>query len=115
MPSVACMTPMCGKVTNQGHYCTQCRERKTKQTNRIRGEVSDLGFYKEKRWRDTSRYILQKEPLCRTCMAQGNVTEAKHVDHIMPIKQGGKRYDEDNLQPLCIPCHNRKTKKERNI
>lgn len=56
---------------------------------------------------------LYGEPLCRMCRAKGRVTEAKHVDHIIPIEQGGTD-DPDNLQSLCISCHAEKTAKDRN-
>jgi len=31
------------------------------------------------------------------------------ADHIVPIRQGGERYDLANGQTLCIACHGRKT------
>ncbi|MBF0421907.1 MAG: HNH endonuclease [Magnetococcales bacterium] len=31
------------------------------------------------------------------------------ADHITPIKSGGDRYSQDNLQSLCLSCHSRKT------
>ena len=34
------------------------------------------------------------------------------LDHILPISQGGSKFDRDNLQVLCIPCHSTKTKEE---
>lgn len=50
---------------------------------------------------------LNREPLCRECMAPGEV-----VDHIIRINAGGKRDDPDNLQTLCSSCHNIKRGKE---
>lgn len=37
---------------------------------------------------------------------------AKVVDHIVPVKQGGERFEGANLQSLCVPCHNAKTASE---
>jgi 5-methylcytosine-specific restriction enzyme A len=34
------------------------------------------------------------------------------VDHVVPLKDGGARFDRANLQPLCVSCHNRKTARE---
>jgi len=31
------------------------------------------------------------------------------LDHKLPIALGGKEFDENNLQILCIPCHKIKT------
>jgi 5-methylcytosine-specific restriction protein A len=55
---------------------------------------------------------LRDVPLCAACGARGRLVAAKVVDHVQPIKSGGARFDRTNLQPLCIPCHNRKTARE---
>lgn len=62
-------------------------------------------------WDRLRKVILAREPLCRTCTAQGRVTVATHVDHIKPKAKGGTD-EERNLQPLCAPCHELKTAKE---
>ncbi len=36
-----------------------------------------------------------------------------HVDHIIPISQGGDTFGFDNCQGLCEPCHWKKTADER--
>jgi 5-methylcytosine-specific restriction protein A len=33
------------------------------------------------------------------------VTAAEIVDHIIPLAQGGEKYDESNLQALCASHH----------
>lgn len=62
-------------------------------------------------WDRLRKIILAREPLCRTCKAQGRVTVANHVDHIKPKAQGGTDA-EANLQPLCKACHDDKTTRE---
>ncbi|GEB79233.1 hypothetical protein DDE01_06480 [Desulfovibrio desulfuricans] len=52
--------------------------------------------------------MLREEPLCRACAAQGRITAATDVDHIVSRAQGGTD-DRANLQPLCHACHSRKT------
>jgi 5-methylcytosine-specific restriction protein A len=39
------------------------------------------------------------------------VSEAKRVDHILALVNGGAD-DESNLQSLCIPCHDVKTRED---
>lgn len=56
------------------------------------------------RWRKLRAAVLRDEPLCRTCGAL-----ATEVDHIVPVAEGGEELQRDNLQPLCHPCHARKT------
>ena len=45
------------------------------------------------------------------CKKRGIVRLWDHLDHITPLDQGGEDI-EDNLQGLCIDCHDRKTRKE---
>lgn len=40
------------------------------------------------------------------------LTVANHVDHITPKADGGSD-DDCNLQSLCAPCHEAKTKAEK--
>ena len=55
--------------------------------------------------------LLAQEPLCRLCTAKTppRVTVATIADHIVSIAKGGPVYDINNLQPVCLPCHQRKT------
>lgn len=46
-------------------------------------------------------------------MREGRTEPAVIVDHVKEIADGGDPYDWDNLQSLCLPCHNRKTAAER--
>jgi hypothetical protein len=57
--------------------------------------------------------VLSRNPLCVECERQGRITPATVVDHIIPHKGNLELFwDEDNLQALCKPCHDRKTAKE---
>jgi 5-methylcytosine-specific restriction endonuclease McrA len=50
------------------------------------------------------------------CQACGRVCGDKReaqADHVIPIAQGGSRYDISNGQCLCIACHGRKTRSEQ--
>lgn len=66
------------------------------------------------RWRDTRAGVLRSQPLCVACKAAGRVTEATEVDHVVPLVE---RFDlafvRTNLQPLCEPCHDAKSARER--
>lgn len=69
--------------------------------NRIRGRA----------WQRIRTAVLSREPLCRGCSVKGRVTVAVEVDHIMPLAKGGTN-DHENLQPLCVECHEAKTARE---
>ena len=60
-----------------------------------------------RRWRKIRALQLQKEPLCRLCLAQGAGTPAEEVDHI--DRKQPDNHGWDNLQSLCKPCHSSKT------
>jgi 5-methylcytosine-specific restriction protein A len=55
--------------------------------------------------------ILAEEPLCRHCLELDKVSATEIVDHITPLAQGGSN-ERSNLQGLCIPCHDAKSKAE---
>ena len=73
----------------------------------------EVGFYQSSRWRAVRAAVLRERPLCCACERAGALVAARVVDHVVPIKDGGERFDAANLQPLCVPCHNRKTASER--
>ena len=51
---------------------------------------------------------------CQTCeravFGKGEI----HLDHIVPLSQGGTD-DDNNLQILCVSCHEDKTKEELTV
>ncbi|QBH98422.1 HNH endonuclease [Limnobaculum zhutongyuii] len=50
--------------------------------------------------------------LCQNCLRNDIVISGTTVDHIIPKARGGS--DElCNLELLCVPCHRRKTARER--
>ena len=68
--------------------------------------------------RKTGRWLMRqrkalfdREPLCRLCAAKGKVAVATERDHIIPLHKGGADRP-DNIQPLCSPCHEAKTRSD---
>ena len=56
---------------------------------------------------------MRDNPLCLHCQADGRTVAASVVDHIRPHKGNQVLFwDSENHQPLCEPCHNRKTATE---
>lgn len=82
---------------------------KNKKTWRKKGTGQ---YYDTKEWRNLRAYKIGLDPVCEVCESKGFTIEAKVVDHIQPINEGGAVFDLDNLQSLCTTCHNRKTGKE---
>lgn len=64
-------------------------------------------FYSTSEWRDARE-------LCKalhnyTCARCSTYGVRLVVDHKIEIKDGGAPLDQDNLEPLCYPCHGTKT------
>lgn len=66
-------------------------------------------FYKTKAWRTCREAILVRDHyLCQVCLKKGFLTPATIVHHIEHLSDNPDRaYDEDNLESVCAPCHNR--------
>ncbi len=56
--------------------------------------------------------LFRRAPLCAECLKRGLATRATQRDHIKPLEEGGTDTD-DNVQGLCEPCHEAKSKAER--
>lgn len=65
----------------------------------------DYPFYNSKRWRNYSRRF---RLLCEVCEGEGRTTAAAVTDHIIPIQQGGAKWDSDNHMGMCHHHHNSK-------
>lgn len=71
-------------------------------------------FYNSWAWRKKRKAFMSKEEnqLCIKCKEEGKTTAATFCDHIQRIEDGGDKFNEDNLQPLCTYHHNSKSGKE---
>lgn len=112
----------CGTLIQYGAvYCPVCapiveeerearRREYSKESNRRynKGRDPKYGrFYNSADWRILSRTRLQDDGY--KCVKCGKI--ASEVDHIKPIQtpEGwDHRLDYDNLQSLCLDCHNKK-------
>jgi len=95
-------------------YCDSHRSGAHRDYGRARRSFdAELGFYQSAQWRAVRAAFLRQHPLCCACEVRGRVVPAVVVDHVVPIKQGGARFDPENLQSLCVSDHNAKSAKER--
>ena len=77
-----------------------------------RGSAAARGY--DRTWQRLRLQVLAEEPLCRFCLAAGRLTEAREVDHVVPIARAPElRLDRSNLRPLCTPCHSGRTASEQ--
>jgi len=59
-------------------------------------------FYTTKRWKTVRQEVLKRDN--NECQVCGD-TRDLHVHHIMPVSEGGERYDKNNLVTLCNSDH----------
>ena len=73
-------------------------------------------FHHSKKWKATARAFrrrcIEKDMyVCRKCGADGRYLRVE-VDHVKPLRFGGRGYDFKNLQMLCADCHREKSRSE---
>ena len=72
-------------------------------------------IYGTTRWQKLREYKRHRDPLCEECMRKNVITPMALVDHIIPISEGGAPFDMENLQSLCVSCHNKKHAEGRGV
>jgi 5-methylcytosine-specific restriction protein A len=80
-----------------------------------RRDDPDRRFLQCREWREHIRpRQLEREPLCRFCLALGRKVRADHIDHIKRPR-GDYRLQRDpaNFQSLCSSHHAQKSRWER--
>ncbi len=83
-----------------------------------RGTAQERGY--DYAWSQYSKGFLSEHPICgeradgsldavhSRCAQEGRITVAQCVDHTVPMRHGGSKYDPFNLQSLCASCNARK-------
>ena len=93
---------ICGKVTqNADRYCDEHKDRK-KDYDKWRGSPSSRGY--DFKWTKFRKHWLREHSICEKCGM-----EATEIHHIQPLSEGGSKYSEFNLMPLCHSCHSKIT------
>lgn len=129
-PKQICREPTCHRKT-KGAYCKEHKKQSY-------GFSSDLHpFYNHKIWRGSNpnkplgqrgglrEMQLREVPYCEKCKEEKGIIKDVSfggiVDHIVAWKTGETEQerwslftDFDNLQTLCVQCHNSKSAKESN-
>ena len=107
-PLRPCNYPGCPNLTSTG-YCEEHQKLRDEQYRKYGRDDFSKSFYSTPAWRSVRRRQLDAEPYCAECFKEGRIVKASIVDHIVPIKEGGAKYDPKNLQSLCWSCHSRKS------
>lgn len=80
-----------------------------------RGSAKERGY--DHPWAEYSKRFRAEHPLCgeradgsfdavhSRCVQQGLETPAQCVDHVVPMSQGGAKWDPSNHMSACLPCN----------
>ncbi len=105
-PKRPCRHPGCPNLCEKGVYCKEHAPQHS--YDRRRGNATERGYNGE--WRTERRRFLSAHPLCAECLKEKRLTAATVVDHIIPHRGDMKLFwDQNNWQPLCKLCHDKKT------
>ncbi|MEL6968829.1 MAG: hypothetical protein AAFZ63_22590 [Bacteroidota bacterium] len=70
--------------------------------------TGDQKFYNSWKWRQRSIRNRQLNPLCEVAEAAEETREADVTDHLIPISEGGARWDDRNLMSMSHHYHHKK-------
>lgn len=112
-----CNRPGCTNyISTSKTYCDEHKDHNYKQYERIRTSTEEgrqyKRFYDTKAWKEL-RYqvLLEAGFICEMCKRN----EATVADHIIPtLVRWDLRLERDNIQALCVSCHNQKTAADKN-
>lgn len=88
----------CPKYQVRDGYCDDHQELAIRVDRRP--AASERGY--DANWTKFSRSFLRANPVCAMCGYEAEVTH-----HKQPLREGGRKWDRDNLQALCWECHER--------
>ena len=99
------------KVTPKWVQEMDNRNEKLEQNRLDNKEGRDI--YQTRRWKFERKQYMKSHPICEKCRKIGTASEAKVLDHIIPMRQNGAIWDRRNFMALCTECHNIKRGKEK--
>lgn len=99
-----------------------CKNNKTSRStfcSEHGGGVTEKGkenskLYSTGYWKKQRIAQLSKNPLCASCLLNGRVVSAEHIDHVFPHRQDDVKFKRNLFQSLCASCHTLKTQQENN-
>jgi len=103
-PKRPCSYPGCPRLTN-GQYCEEHRVQERRKYDKYE-RSPDVHKKYGRAWKRIRDRYYSAHPYCERCYAEGCMTPAEEVHHILPVSKGG-RHTDDNLMSLCRSCHNK--------
>ena len=107
-PLRPCKYPGCRKLSHNGCYCEEHQKKKVRDYDRQRGTPPERGY--DSNWQKVRKMKIDTNPLCERCKKKGRVVVAKLVHH---KDRNPRNNSQENLESLCVPCHEEEHKEER--
>ena len=105
--SLGCKNPR----SKLNSYCVEHGGINTVDTEQRKAFTS---MYQTAQWKQQRQIQLSRQPLCESCLTNGKVVQANHVDHLFAWNKIGKQAFYNNLfQSLCTNCHSHKSAQEK--
>ena len=109
-PRRPCLEPRCPGFAIPGRARCDEHQRAAWRAANAAKPPELLAFYASSAWKALSKAYRQANPWCVVCAVEGRSVLAAQADHILGLRQAPERaLDPENLQSLCMRCHNRKT------
>ena len=103
-PKRPCSYPGCPRLTDS-QYCEEHRKEARQKYDKYE-RSPDVNRKYGRAWKRIRDRYYAVHPYCERCYAEGRMTPAEEVHHILPVSKGG-RHTDDNLMSLCRSCHNK--------
>lgn len=98
--------------------CEECAKARKAERDKLRANATTRGY--DRKWAAFSKRWLAKHRWCgmridglrhaehSLCVQRNVMRRATVTDHIVPLRDGGEKYNPDNLQSLCTACNTAK-------
>ena len=111
MPKAAprpCRKPGCPEYQERDGFCNEHAKVEQRRYDKQRGTRKERGYTET--WLKVRRMKFSRNPICERCDKKGITEPTRIVHHVNRDPRDNRR---ENLESLCIPCHNEEHKEER--
>ena len=111
-PKVCCTVQGCPKYAQAGDggFCAVHKKARHSDYGKSRNDKQYTKIYNTKAWKTARTFVLYRDGgWCVSCKEKPAVV-VDHIEEVKDLTDETKLYDPENLQSLCVGCHNRKTR-----
>ena len=101
-PKRPCSYRGCPALTDN-YYCDEHKKLMDAHYDKYERDPAHAKRY-GRAWKRIRDRHISAHPVCEQCKAEGKVTPANEVHHVLPLSKGGT-HASSNLRSLCTSCH----------